>query len=613
MQQEIPQSIIQVLDEVTANKIAAGEVVERPASVVKELVENALDAGATEVKVELLDGGKRLIRVIDNGMGMSSDDSVLALRRHATSKIRSADDLFSIMTLGFRGEALPSIASVSHFQIVTRRENDEVGTLVVCAGGDLLEVSDTGAPVGTSITVSDLFCNIPARQKFLKTAQTELGHSLELLNHFVVSHPEVNFTLSHNERVVLKSPGTGSLQDAIMTVFGRDAAESIIPIIGESGSYSVRGFVSRPCYSKQNRSAQLFYVNRRYVRNRNMIHALDDAYRGILLQGRFPLLVAFIEVDPELVDVNVHPTKIEVKFTKEWEVHNLLASSIREALASSDVAPTGEDILPLAAPVDRPEFARPSNYFQHNPVSRPVDQSMGDIESFRDALASRMSESNDPRMLEVQSPGEKNPFTPTENSGGRRDILEGAVVLAQARNMYIVAQSPSGVLLIDQHVAHERILHDQLSGSAGSEVQVQRLVMPITLDLGKRESLVLENKIADLRSLGFDIEPFGKEAFVVRAVPVMIAGKNCERILRDTIEELTELTLAKRLIVHRDAIITTTSCKMAVKAGERLSYEEMSRLVAELRQTSNPYLCPHGRPIVVCFSNHDLDKMFGRA
>jgi DNA mismatch repair protein MutL len=345
-----------------------------------------------------------------------------------------------------------------------------------------------------------------------------------------------------------------------------------------------------------------------------MIHALDDAYRGILPQGRFPLLVAFIDVDPELVDVNVHPTKIEVKFTKEWEVHRLLSHSIREALASSAVAPTGEDILPRAIePIDRPEFARPSEPIRREWGSRPFTDSMADMDDFRAALAARLQSSAAGVSVGVgdfENASERQSFD-GEQAGVQRDLLEGVVVLAQARNMYILAQSNVGFLIIDQHVAHERILHDQLSSSGGG-VQVQRLVMPITLHLGKREAVVMENKLPELREMGFDIEPFGKEAFVVRAVPVIIAQKNCEQVLRDTIEELTELTLAKRLIVQRDAIITTTACKMAVKAGERLSLEEMSRLVTELRQTSNPYLCPHGRPIVVCFANRELDKMFGR-
>jgi len=599
------ESIIKVLDEGTANKIAAGEVVERPASVVKELVENALDAAASEVKVELSDGGKRMIKIIDNGVGMSREDAVLSLRRHATSKIRSADDLFAIMTLGFRGEALPSIASISRMEIVTRRVSDDCGTMVVCQGGEVLEISDIGAPVGTSITVSDLFFNVPARQKFLKTAQTELGHSLDLVNRFVVSHPEVSFSLSHNDRLVVKAPGTNRVQDAVLTVYGRDAAEALMPFEGESGLYRIHGFVSKTGYSKQNRAGQLFFVNRRYVRNRNLIHALDDAYRGILPQGRYPLFVGFIEVAPDLVDVNVHPTKIEVKFTKEWEVHNLLSSSVRNALSSSFVAPTGEDFIPRADTyVQRPDFARRTGFDRPNRGQDFATSTMADLDAFRDALATKF----EARPEILVSTGQIEEQAP---QSADRDLLTGAVVLAQARNMYIVAQGPAGVLIIDQHVAHERILHDQLSGASG-EVQLQRLVMPITLDLGKRESLVLENKLEDLRSLGFDIEAFGKDTYVVRTVPAIIAKRNCEQILRDTIEELTELTLAKRLMVQRDAIITTTSCKMAVKAGERLSMEEMSRLIVELKQTSNPYLCPHGRPIVVCFSNRDLDKMFGR-
>lgn len=589
-----------MLDEGTANKIAAGEVVERPASVVKELIENALDAQADEIKIELVDGGKRLIRVTDNGVGMSREDAALSIQRHATSKICSADDLFAIRTLGFRGEALPSMAAVSRLEIVTRRDGDECGTLVVCAGGEPLEVSDIGAPVGTSVSVSELFYNVPARRKFLKTAQTELGHVVELVNRFAISHCEADITLAHNERAIFKSSGSNRLEDAVLTVFGRDAAEAVIPIAGTQGPYKVYGFVSRPSYSKPGRSGQMFFVNRRFVRNRNLVHALDDAYRGILPQGRFPLFVGFVDVDPQLVDVNVHPTKIEVKFTREWEAHNVLATSVRDALSSAAVTPTGLDSLPAAKPIQRPSFALPERASASTP----------DLAAFRGALAARLEQKSEslPQMEQAAAPD----TVPVESLGNQSDLLSGASVLVQARNMYIVAQSPQGVLLIDQHVAHERVLYDQLA-NMGGDVQVQRLMMPLTLALGRREALVLENKLEDLRSLGFDIEPFGKDTFVVRSVPALIAEKNYEQILRDTIEELTELTLAKRLMVQREAILATTACKMAVKAGDHLSPEEMVRLVAELRHTSNPYLCPHGRPIVVCITNRELDKMFGRA
>jgi DNA mismatch repair protein MutL len=601
------ESVINILDEDTANKIAAGEVIERPASVVKELVENALDANATEIRIELVDGGRKLIRVIDNGIGMSRQDARLSIERHATSKIRSADDLFGIRTLGFRGEALPSIASVSKMEIVTRREKDECGTLVVVQGGEVVEVSDIGAPAGTSVTVAELFYNVPARQKFLKTAQTEIGHVVELVNRFAISHCEVDITLIHNDRVIFRSTGSGKLMDAVLTVFGRDAAEMVVEINGRRGAYRVYGFVSKPSYSKPSRSGQMFFVNRRFVRNRNLVHALDDAYRGILPQGRYPLLICFIEVDPCLVDVNVHPTKMEVKFSKEWEIHDLVSSAVRDALSSAAVAAVGSDSLPKAMPSVR----KPAVSIRRIGTATPSD-----LQLFREALASRTSSSD------VLSDADLS-FSTTvsmsklEDSGTEEvistdtDLLADAVVLAQARNTYIIAQSPAGILLIDQHVAHERILFEKLSKSEG-EVPVQRLVMPLTLSLGRREALVAENKLEDLRSLGFDMEPFGKDTFLVRSVPAVIAEKNYEQILRDTIEELTELTVAKRLLVQREAIITTTACKMAVKAGERLSLDEMAHLLAELRHTSNPYLCPHGRPIIVCFTNRDLDKMFGR-
>lgn len=600
------QSIISILDDVTANKIAAGEVIERPASVVKELIENALDASADEIRIELQDGGKRLIRVTDNGTGMSREDAILCLQRHATSKLHSADDLFNIRTLGFRGEALPSIASVSRTEITTRRDGDECGTQVVVAGGEVLEVTDAGAPVGTSVAVHELFYNLPARQKFLKTAQTELSHVSELVGRFAVSHNEADITLIHNGKTIFRAAGSSRPVDAVMNVFGRDAAQAVVPIHGEAGAYTITGLVSKPSYSKANRSAQLFFVNRRCVRNRNLIHALDEAYRGILPQGRFPLLMAFVEVDPELVDVNVHPTKMEVKFSREWEVHNLLAISIRDALSSSTISPDGMDIIPVAATsVQRPEFT--PSYVP--PVRLPPSSNL-DLDSFRQALQSRINRPVSPLPSEGEGIGrgaEEEELVPANPN----DFLAGALVIGQARNMYILAQSPSGVLLIDQHVAHERIIHDKLSGMQG-KMSVQRLMMPLTMMFGHREALILENKLDELCSLGFEIELFGKDTFVVRTIPALIAEKNYEQILRDTVEELAELTASRRLVVQRDAIITTTACKMAVKAGDRLAPEEMIRLVADLRHTSNPYLCPHGRPIVVCFTNRDLDKLFGR-
>ncbi|MDI6828066.1 MAG: DNA mismatch repair endonuclease MutL, partial [Armatimonadota bacterium] len=324
MELKAKRNTINILDDNTANKIAAGEVIERPASVVKELIENSLDAEATEIRIDLIEGGKRLIRVTDNGIGMSREDALLSLKRHATSKIKSADDLFSIRTLGFRGEALPSMASVSRMELTTRRSEDDFGTKVTCIAGQIEEVADIGSPPGTSVSVKDLFFNLPARQKFLKTAQTELGHITELVYRFAISHREVDITLSHNDRVIFHSPSTNRLTDSVLTVFGRDAAEAVVELSGKSESYTIYGVISKPSYSKANRSGQFFFVNRRFVKNRNLTHALDEAYSGILPQGRFPLFICFIDVPPELVDVNVHPTKMEVKFAREWEVHNLV-------------------------------------------------------------------------------------------------------------------------------------------------------------------------------------------------------------------------------------------------------------------------------------------------
>ncbi len=604
------ESKINILDDITANKIAAGEVVERPASIVKELIENSLDAGASMIQIEIADGGKKLVKITDNGSGMSRSDASVALKRYATSKIRTAEDLFSIHSLGFRGEALPSIASISHMEILTRRENDDYGTLVVSKGGDIISISDSGSPAGTSITVTDLFFNVPARQKFLKTVQTELGHILDLVNRYAISHYDVDITLIHNDRNIFQSSKSENIADSVLTVFGRDAAEAIIPIHAESVPYKISGYISKPSYSKTSRSGQLFFVNQRFVRNRNLIHALDQAYKGILPQGRYPLFIGFIEVNPEMVDVNVHPTKIEVKFVKEWEIHNLLHTAVKNALSSSSVSPAAAEAFHKPT---MPQVQRPSFIGYNNDTGKNQFEQKQDLGPFRDAIASRIEQQQNANLQQIEDPFQSNESYPVsdKNQTDNEGLLSDATVLTQARNMYIIAQSPKGILIIDQHVAHERILYDQLLAS-NKDVVVQRLVVPLTLTLNKRESLVLENKLADLKALGFEIEPFGKDTFMVRSIPSVIADKNYEQILKDTIEELVELTVTRRLMIHREGVITTTACKMAIKAGDKLSFEEMVKLIQELKNTSNPYLCPHGRPIVVCVTNRELDKMFGR-
>ena len=644
-------ALVQVLDENTANQIAAGEVVERPAAAVKELVENALDAGARQILVELDEGGKYLIRVTDDGSGMSREDAVLSLQRHATSKIRSADDLFQITTMGFRGEALPSIASVSQMSITTKAAGDDeaAGVLIKCSGGILEEVSEVGARPGTSITVENLFYNVPARLKFLKSSSTELNHIVELMQRFALARPDAAFRLLHGGGEVFASGGSGAAMDACVHVFGRETARHLVPLRYEVSGLRVTGYIGTPAALKSSRSAQHTFVNKRFVRNKAVTRALDEAYKSVqTLHGtRYPAAVVMIDIDPSQVDVNVSPTKTEVRFTSEGDIYAAVYKAVQEALMAGGLVPTLTQKLNATASVS-PASADRSGGQEYPSLlsvpSRPAGntrQEPRDMTAFRDAYQERAQNGFDDDPFEGGGP-------PAPNNGGARfpdadsaltppllgaggDSAVGADyrgrnldslrVLAQTRNMYILAQTDDALVLIDQHIAHERVLYEQLlAGAEGARggVPTQRLMLPFTLELSRRETLVIEKRLEDLRREGFDLEPFGGDSFVVRSVPASVAEKRLkaqgspEEVLREIVDELVEKTVSRRLLLPAEEVLITASCKMAVKAGDPLSFDEMNALVADLLRSENPYTCPHGRPIIVELPNGDLDRKFGR-
>lgn len=728
-------SRIQILDETTANQIAAGEVVERPAAAVKELVENALDAGASRVMVELEEGGKYLIRVTDDGIGMSQEDAILSLQRHATSKIRTADDLNRITTMGFRGEALPSIASVSQFSLITRSADadDGVGVSLRCHGGSLEEVTDIGARIGTSITVENLFYNVPARLKFLKTSSTELGHIVDSIQHFALAYPEVAFRLTHGGQEVFASPGSGSPMDAAVAVFGRDTARHLVAMDHTGGSVRVHGYMGTPAALKNSRAWQHTFVNRRFVRNKAITRAIDEGFKSVqtLHAIKYPPVLLMLEIDPAQIDVNVSPTKTEVRFTHEGEIFSAVYHAVREALLSGglvvvdtkdasrsrvvppgavngvlmdvpslpaantrgdDGAPSGRGAYTNGGDSDR-GFIRPGVYpggsGQAGTASGPY--SRHDTQQFDSAVRERAglelspqsqapyAYPGDTRRLFDSLPGEPGrPDVPRPELRGddvppmadpfgegdlTRDLLEradssvdvvsnaaladdearqslasGAIsgsavgadyrrgakvrVLAQTRNMYIIAQTDRALLLIDQHIAHERVLYEMLLNRAaeGSAVgiPVQHLVIPLTLELSRREALVVEKRLEELRRAGFELEPFGGESFLVRSVPASVAQKRIkaqggpEAVLKEIVEEMVEKTASRRLLLPAEEVLITASCKMAVKAGDPLSFEEMQALVDDLMRCENPYTCPHGRPILIEMANGEVDRKFGR-
>jgi len=576
---------IVILDETTASKIAAGEVIERPASVVKELVENAMDAGARRVEVEIRGGGRELIRVTDDGAGMTPQDAVLSLQRHATSKIRSADDLFAITTFGFRGEALPSIASVSHLTLVTRAPEAEAATRLVVVGGEVTEAEEIGAPVGTQITVTRLFYNTPARLKFLKRDEVEEGHVLDVFTRFLFSHPGVASRLVINGREAMQYGGSGDLRAAVLSAWGRHVAEAMLPLEWEMPGMRVRGLTSAPALHRATRNREMFYINRRWVRSRTLLHALEEAYRETVPQGRYPTAAILVDLDPTAVDVNVHPTKSEVRLSREPEVHHLVSQAVRHALGGFGAAGRAEISFAPAhsgAPGHAPAF---------NPEAPPQGALPG---GWAGTLV---------------APGVLSAAFQQAAGQGRIELRP----LAQLRQTYILAESAQGLLLVDQHRAQERVLYERFTAARLSQrPQLQTLLSPAVAQLSAHEAAAVFAQTEDLAAMGLTVEPFGSNAFLIRAVPVELVKEDPAAVLRDIAESLVADGPTQSVERRREKLLVTMSCRSAVKAGESLTYDEMVELLKTLSNTARPYTCPHGWPIIMTISNFEIDRKFNR-
>lgn len=600
-----------LLDENTANRIAAGEVVERPASVVKELVENAIDAEATHIAVEIREGGREEIVVSDNGCGMTRNDAILALQRHATSKIRSADDLFSIRSMGFRGEALPSIASVSLLELTTKPKDEEVGVHIEVRGGEIVSIEEAAVRDGTTVNVKQLFFNTPARLHFLKSVPTEIARALDVVGQHAIAQPHIAFRVRSDEHEVFSTPGTGETLPALAAVWGRDITKKLIPLEYIGTSVKVTGFVATPDCTRPGRSHELFFVNRRPVKSRIIAHALEEAMRTLTPESRFPIAAIFVELDPSLVDVNVHPTKAEVKFRREGEVHHAVSQSIKGALTAYGIKP-------------HPRISVPSQA-----ASQTFGRSLfGNLSILHPETKEAVSQGAEASQTAQSDPFASIPFGNEREDGGLEadctlqlpqrpkpfaEQLREFRVLGQYANTYIIAATPDGIAIVDQHVAHERVLYERLTVKHKLEgIPVQRLEPPLTLQLGRRETLLLAEHYRSFASAGWEIEPFGKESFVVRAIPALLVRKPYEQILRDMIDELVNQSISKRLLVQQDHVTITNACKMAVKAGDPLTIEEMTALLVQLAETENPYLCPHGRPIIVMVTLREIETQFKR-
>jgi DNA mismatch repair protein MutL len=601
-----PQKIspkIRVLSEDLANQIAAGEVVERPASVVKELVENSIDAGATMVRLDIERGGKKKIRIMDNGMGMAPEECRLAFSRHATSKISRFEDLETIHSLGFRGEALASIASVAKVRCTSSRDESEGGRLIVVEGGEMLEEKDVACPRGTTIEVAQLFYVTPARSKFLKGDSTEFSHITQVITQQALAYPEIQFVLTHNGREVINTLPTDQLHYRIAELFGADLAKFLLEVEAQSGDYQLKGFVSSPVHTRSSRSAQYCFINGRFVRDKVILHATQQGYSHLLPKGQHPAMFLYLTMDPRLLDVNVHPSKAEVRFAFQQDVHQFVAHGIRSALEKNQQVPVDltareETDIPLeGSPKQfspRPSYQVP----QWADRSHPTNQ--GDLSQ---ALRTMMVPENSPQVTFF----DKAP-TPVSNL-----IYSEFEPMGQLDRSFIIMQGKQGLLVVDQHVAHERILYERfLAAAKNRKVEVQQLLFPLTIELSPGETESLTPHLERLLDLGLELETFGQNEFLLRSVPAILKNADHEKLLRETIELLPKGTHEDVLNAKYEDVLIMMSCRNAIKVNHTLNLDQIRKLISDLEQTSMPYTCPHGRPISLLFEMDDILKKFLR-
>ena len=656
--------------EAVANRIAAGEVVERPASVVKELLENALDAGANSVRIETEMGGKRMIRVIDDGHGMMHDDALLAFERHATSKLRSADDLITISTLGFRGEALPSIAAVSRLLLETRDATEAEGTRVEFAGGKLVGVKPAGLPAGTTVSVADLFYCVPARRKFLKSDTTELGHIASLVTHYTLANPTKQFTFTTPTQEIVNCPPTEKLADRVYQLFGRQALDELLEIPSVSAAFraaitepameageeaatlTVTGFTSRPDIQRPNRNGIYVFVNRRLVRDRLILHAIHEAYRNILPPSVFPATLLFLEMPYDEVDVNVHPAKIEVRFRRSQFVHDFTRDAIRQALMgarpiASFATAAGAAIAPNPA---APPASFAGGLAEANPDSGvpramiPLMQELG----VGSGVGSDYSAGNgfDLAPAPAQPGPQRFPFEPGSTFAGgnspgvmpagpghephwaenfsrasadvpatlpRAEQIADLKPLGQVSASFIIAVNGEGLWIVDQHVAHERVLFEQhLEARRAGKVEAQRMLMPLVFELSPRQIVTYEKIAEELAANGFEVEPMGPKSVAIQAVPAGVAANDAEHLLTEIIDGIERENAAISIDTLQAKIAASTACHAAIKVNMPLDQTKMEWLLSALAKTDCPMSCPHGRPVVLRYSVREIERAFHR-
>ncbi|MCQ9280475.1 DNA mismatch repair endonuclease MutL [Priestia aryabhattai] len=620
--------IVQLSDELS-NKIAAGEVVERPASVVKELVENAIDANSTVIEIELEEAGLSKIRILDNGDGIASEDCLTAFKRHATSKIKTEQDLFRIRTLGFRGEALPSIASVSMLELKTST-GEEAGTHLKLRGGEIVHHELTSSRKGTELVIENLFFNTPARLKYMKTVNTELGNVTDVVNRLAMSHPEVSIRLMHQGRQLLYTNGSGDVRQVLAAIYGMAVAKKMIPINVQSLDYEVNGYVALPEITRASRNYMSTIINGRFVKNYGLLKAVQQGYHTLLPIGRFPIVFLTITMDPLLVDVNVHPAKLEVRLSKEAELFELIEQGVKAAFKKQQLIP--DAVVPTKSksavqPTEQQTFtfdhqSKPSGYQPSDKVREPnfkettarVDEIMPPVKT----EVIRQDEELEPTFREIEhyeESVEENAPIPEPNRSAKEQPeprVPAMYPIGQMHGTYILAQNEKGLFIIDQHAAQERIKYEYFKRKLGEvDSEVQELLMPLTLEFSGNEALILEEYKDMLAEVGVFLEPFGQNSYIVRSHPQWFPKGEEQETIEEMIQQIFTM---KRVNIEklREEAAIMMSCKGSIKANHHLRNDEIFALLETLRKTTDPFTCPHGRPIIIHHSTYEMEKMFKR-
>ena len=608
---------IQVLDQITIDKIAAGEVIERPSSIVKELVENAIDAGATAVTVEIKDGGISFIRITDNGCGIPKEEVQVAFLRHSTSKIRSVHDLTTVATLGFRGEALSSIAAIAQVELITKTRDSLLGTRYVIEGGVEKRLEETGAKDGTTFLVRQIFYNTPARRKFLKTPMTEASHIHELMVRLALSHPEVSFEFITNNQSKIHTSGNGKLKDVIYQVFGREITKELIEIDEAYAGIKVTGFIGKPLVSRGNRNYENYYINGRYVKSNMIAKAIEDAYKDFTMQHKYPFTVLHFVMDGNDLDVNVHPTKMELRFSKQQEVYNFIYQAIHTALTEPELIPR------VTVPELKKEVSAP---VVETIKETPVASKDRDLDYFMQKMKERVTTYHKPEPVikmqeecsyqiekEVKEEKKEEQLNFFDEKLLTKEAIIEHKVIGQVFDTYWLVEFHEELYIIDQHAAHERVLYEKtLNNMKEREYTSQYLSPPIILNLSMQEAQVLSEHMDVFTNIGFEIESFGGDAYAVRAIPDNLFGIAKKELFIEMLDDLVEgisPSVSPDLIVEK---IASMSCKAAVKGNSRLSSVEVESLIQELLKLKNPYHCPHGRPTIIAMTKRELEKKFKR-